>query len=335
MNRIPDLADHLTQQRLALFVGADLPAALTGVPGRAELARGLARRKGLAEGLSLAAVAQRTMSGGNRWEFTDYLGRQLETAGRQPQRFHQMLARLPARTIISTAYDNLLELAFQQAGESINRLVRDADVAFADPRRRTLIKLYGDVQQRDTLIITEDDHYGLWRSRDKEALLDEVRTILRRNAILFLGYDLADPDFNLLWREVLDRMGRFVMGAYAVWPGLPDDERRVWEGRQIELIDAEPLDFLERLVAAVAGEPEPASQPGSSPDRARLSAGEERESLLRERDQHKRNLYKLREKSAGYGSLETPVSLLNQIEDEERAIARIEVELQALGNSQE
>jgi SIR2-like domain/TIR domain len=261
-NPIPTLTSHLAAGRLALFLGADLPAALTGLPARADLARGLAERHGLDPALRLAAAAQRVMQGGNRFEFTDYLGRQLDSLGRQPGRFHQLLVHLPARAIVTTAYDSMLELAFQQAGEPLNILVRDSDVAFADPQRRTLVKLYGDVRQRDTLIVTEDDHNDLWRSRDKESLLNEVRSILSRHTLLFLGYDLADLDFNLLWRELLDRMGRFVMGAYAVWPGALADERRVWEGRQVQMIDEQPLEFLERLVAAASGGP--AGKPGAS-----------------------------------------------------------------------
>jgi len=277
------------------------------------------------------------MQGGNRFEFTDYLGRQLDTLGKQPQRFHRLVVQLPIQTIITTAYDSLLELAFQQAGEPINRQVRDSDIAFADPRRRTLIKLYGDAQQRDTLVVTEDDHYGLLRSREKEGLLDEVRAALRKNAVLFLGYDLADPDFNLLWREVLDRMGRFALGAFAVWPGAPKDQREIWEARQVRVIAAEPLELLEQLLAAITGAPasnQLSSEQVTPPSDITLSNQEERELLRRERDQHKRNLYKLREKKALYGNLEAPISVLNQIEDEEREITRIDTALAAMEASE-
>ena len=94
INPIATLAEHLANARLALFLGGDLPQALTGLPSRSDLARGLARRKGLDEALSLAAVAQRAMQGGSRFEFTDYLGRQLETVGSEPRRIHQLIARL-------------------------------------------------------------------------------------------------------------------------------------------------------------------------------------------------------------------------------------------------
>ena len=248
MNAIAAIKEHLANGRLILFLGADLPAALTGLPSRADLAAGLAQRHGLPAGLSLAAAAQRVMQGGNRFAFTDYLIRQLDTLGK-PLRLHQLIARLPIPIIITTAYDNLLEQAFAQAGEPINRVVRDSDLAFADPHRRMLIKLYGDIQQRDTLVVTEDDQLGLWRSREKEGLLDEVRRAMRGNAILFLGYNLADPDFQLLWRDVLDRMGRFALGAYAVSPGLTPDEQQVWLERQVRVIDMDPLALLEQLAA--------------------------------------------------------------------------------------
>jgi hypothetical protein len=58
------------------------------------------------------------------------------------------------------ATQQAIEWLDEQAGLPINRAVRGSDIAFADPRRPTLIKLYGDLQQRDSLVVTEDDHYG-------------------------------------------------------------------------------------------------------------------------------------------------------------------------------
>lgn len=242
-NRIAPL-ESLKRGDLALFIGADLPREVTGLPSRADLARELAQRKGIDDTLSLAQVAQRVARGGNRWEFTAFLRDQLDPTGTSPQPFHQRIVDLVQEhgieTLITTAYDNLLARAFQEAGVPINRVVRGSDVSFIAPDRPTLIKLYGDAQQPNTLVVTEDDHYRLGRDRDKEDLLHEVRTVLRRQTVLFLGYNLADPDFNLLWREVLDRAGRFARTAYAVWPGLPAGEVRMWRDRGIVILEEEP-----------------------------------------------------------------------------------------------
>lgn len=76
--------------------------------------------------------------------------------------------------------------------------------------------------------------------------------MLRRQTVLFLGYNLADPNFNLLWREVLDRAGRFARTAYAVWPGLPDGEVRMWRDRGVMILDEDPLGILGELEAPSA-----------------------------------------------------------------------------------
>ena len=325
---ISTLQNHLTTGRLALFLGADLPAALTGVPGRAELAQELAQRYGLPAGLSLAATAQRVMQGGNRFAFTDFLTRHLDTLGKAPQPLHHLLVRLPVPIIITTAYDTLLELAFHQANTPLNRVVRDSDLAFADPRRRTLIKLYGDLPQRDTLIVTEDDHYGLWRSREKEGLLDEVRRTLRGSAVLFLGYNLADPDFNLLWREVLERVGRFALGAYAVNPGLTPDAQRVWAERHVQLLELAPLALLEQLAAPHDQEVSP---PPTENEAITMPDNEEIAHQQRLLATHRRTLTILLEQQAVHTTAFTPPSVVHGITEARTQIQRIKAVLRGWG----
>jgi hypothetical protein len=268
----PQLAEALHGRTLALFIGADLPRQVTGLPSRADLARELAHRKGGAlarvdESLSLAEVAQRVSQAGKRWEFTAFIRDALDTAGRPPQPFHRRIVELAnahrIETIITTVYDNLLELAFQEAGVGINRVVRGSDVSFVNPDRPTLIKLYGDAQQPDTLVVTDRDHSDLLRDRDREPLLDEVRRALRLNSVLFLGYNLADPDFRFLFDQIAE--SRFARTAYAVWPGgstelaevLPEADVPMWRDRGIVILDTDPLGIL----GEIAAQPVPHSRP--------------------------------------------------------------------------
>ena len=257
----PELTEALQHRTLALFLGADLPRAVTGLLSRADLARELALRHGLDESLSLAEVAQRVGQAGNRWAFTDFIRTGLDTAGVSPQPFHRRIVELVKthgiETIITTAYDNLLELAFREAGVGLNRVVRGSDVNFINPDRPTLIKLYGDAQQPDTLVVTDRDHSDLLRDREREPLLDEVRRALRRNTVFFLGYNLADPDFRFLFDQVAE--SRFARTAYAVWPGLPEADVRMWRDRGIVILDTDPLGILLETVARPApdGLPEP------------------------------------------------------------------------------
>ncbi|MCG8353628.1 MAG: SIR2 family protein [Chloroflexales bacterium] len=183
----------------------DLPRAETGLPSRADLARSLALRHGLAANLSLAETAQRVAQARSRWSFTAFLRDSLDATALVPQPFQQWVVELVRQfqieTIITTACDNLLDRAFQQAGLGLNRLVRGSDVSFSVSERPTLIKLYGNLQQPDSLIVIEQDHSALLRDRTREPILDEVRRAMRRTTVLFLGYNLADPDFRFLFDQ--------------------------------------------------------------------------------------------------------------------------------------
>jgi NAD-dependent SIR2 family protein deacetylase len=251
-----ELNEALQRHTLALFIGADLPHEVTGLPSHTDLARELARRKGLDESFSLAEVAQRVSQAGNRWEFTNFIRNALDTTSKSPQPFHQQIVALVKEhrieAIITTAYDNLLELAFQQTGVGFNRVVRGSDVNFIEPDRPTLIKLYGDAQQPDTLVVTDQDHSNLLRDRDKEAVIDEVRRAFRGNTVLFLGYNLADPDFRFLFDQIAE--SRFARLAYAVWSGLPEADVRMWRDRGIVILDVDPLGILDAGMSTAPGD---------------------------------------------------------------------------------
>lgn len=181
-----------------------------------------------------------------------------------PQPFHRHLIGLAqqhgARTFVTTAYDSLLALAFEQAGVAREGILRNSDLRFADPDRPMLIWLYGKVEQVDSLVITEQEHWNLLRDRDREEVIDEVKRTLRQNTVLFLGYDLSDPDFGFLFNEVAG--SRFARLAYAVRPGFPEHRVGMWRERGIVIVDAEPL----AVVGSLLGTSMPPEQTPHAPE---------------------------------------------------------------------
>ena len=71
---------------------------------------------------------------------------------------------------------------------------------------------------------------------------------MRVNTLLFIGYDLSDVDFELLYTSVLTAAGPLARRAFAVQPGLDPDQRLTWQQRNVELIDADPLAVLSSLL---------------------------------------------------------------------------------------
>ncbi len=256
---VRDLAARLHEGRLLLFVGADLPEALAGLPDRQTLADRLAARQGLAAGQPLEAVAQQVMRGGNRFEFTTFLKRELEQAGAEPGPFYLALADLIVATlpdlIVTLAYHRLLDQALpESAVPEANRVAGDSALAFREPRAPLLLKLYGDTRQVDSLIVTQQDRDALLRGRapDKEAMLDELRIALRRSGVLFLGYDLRDPAALSLFNEVAG--GRFQQRSWAVWSGLSEAEVADFQSnRALQVLPLDPVTLLHALLDAVRG----------------------------------------------------------------------------------
>ncbi len=162
----------------------------------------------------------------------------------EPTALHRSLAMLPVRVMITTAYDDRLEVALNQQGRAVLPVVRDTDVPFDDPQRTQLIYLHGKLDQADSLVLTEDDAADLWTR------LPNVARILgghfASKTLLFMGYGLSDPNFLALYRQVTGSIQRTQRLAYAVqWPPDPLLVDR-WRGK-ITLLAAEPLAFIHRL----------------------------------------------------------------------------------------
>ena len=341
---IPDqLLSSIKQGDCVLFLGADLPHEVTGLPSRTDLARDMARRYRLDESLSLAEVAQRVSQAGNRFEFTDFIRMALDTTGKSPSAFHQsVVAQVREhgiQTIITTAYDNLLEVAFQQASVGINRVVRGSEVSFIRPDRPTLIKLYGDAQQPDTLVVTDRDHSQLLRDRDKEDVIAEVRQAFKRNTLLFYGYNLSDPDFRFLFDQIAE--SKFARLSYTMWPGLSAADVRMWRDRGIVILEEDPFNVLNmgKMAVSRSDRPPEVNVPNTSTSSGKVNAtsGEpyvnsdsERASLVRQQAELIENLRLIEERKAEYVlEVDVPLQLVKEERRLKTRLAAVERKLTA------
>ena len=251
----PELIEHINRGDCVLFVGdnldgrgaqsAHLASKMTDACGDwcefCQAERHCMRPQNCTR--SLGQAAQLFEKRKKRYELVEFVRKQIE-AGTLPTPLHQALADLPVRVIITTAYDDRLEVALRQQGRKYLSVVRDEDVPFDDPERVQLIRLHGTLSQTDSLVLTQDDADDLF------ARLPAVTKILQAHfaskTLLFIGYGLNDPHFRALYRQVTGPVARYQRPAFAVqWP---PDRRSVdlWSG-QVDLIEAEPLAFLSKL----------------------------------------------------------------------------------------
>jgi len=112
------------------------------------------------------------------------------------------------------------------------------------------------VRRLHTLVAAEDEYLDVLLDDNRRAILDRVGEGLHKT-VLLLGCDPArDGDFdNWLYFEVLRKLGAFGVPGYLVWPQPAAADVARWAGRNVTIIDAEPLEFLNALAQGLEGAP--------------------------------------------------------------------------------
>lgn len=213
-----------------------------------------------------------------------------------PTDLHRFFARLPGTlrakgyspsqwVIVTTNYDDMLELAFREAGEPYDVVTYIADgrdrgrfrheppgappVVIENPNTYTgllidpatgqprtlwtvILKIHGAVDRsdpkRDSYVITEDHYIDyLTQTSDVSGLLPvPLPARLRESHYLFLGYGLRD--WNL--RVILRRIWRDQSLSYASWAidvRRQLLEERFWQERGVEIINASLEEYIAEL----------------------------------------------------------------------------------------
>lgn len=169
-----------------------------------------------------------------------------EALGDEPQEIHHLIARLTqCKLLATTCLDRRLERAFEQAKRPLDIITGNEDVPFQDDLKANLYKLRGSLERVESLVLTEDDCENFFE--DQKSISRVVQGYLACKTILFVGYDLADPQFKRLYCKVTDPLDAYARRAYA-FGETPALRVACWCKRhRIEVVEAEPVAFLEAL----------------------------------------------------------------------------------------
>jgi hypothetical protein len=241
-DRYADLKDNLHKSNVVAFVGAGLSIG-AGLPGWYSLISELAQRIGYqlppaqwATGEALIDAAQAYINEQGLHSLVMFLKDQLDTIDKSPTAAHQALAHLPISLVLTANYDDLLERAYRNAGKRVHTVVRDSDIPFMrrEPDAVNIVKLYGDLDQPDTIVLARQQYEAFFLERPQMVKL--LETELGRSTVLYLGWSHSDPHFNLVFGELLNRFGHFMRAGYAVMFDLPEAQRKELERKHIRLV---------------------------------------------------------------------------------------------------
>jgi hypothetical protein len=171
----------------------------------------------------------------------------LETIWRQrletePHEPHRLLASLPFRLYITTNPEQLLVKALAESRTPHSEICRwnaeladlpsifDPPTASAtggsspiqepyklDAQRPLVYQLFGTLERPESLVLTEDDYFDflIGVTANKDLIPKPVRRALADSALLFLGFQLDDWDFRVLFRSIAGQEGARRRQSYA------------------------------------------------------------------------------------------------------------------------
>jgi predicted negative regulator of RcsB-dependent stress response len=196
-----ELIDAFAKGDGTVFVGAGLSMG-AGLPSWAGLMEPIrAQLPNLPPLASFPDIAQYFENKYGRRLLVETLSRELELPSIKPTPAHYALASLPVTRFFTTNLDRLLEAAFDAQGILYRISVMGHDIAYTSASRRQVVKIHGDLNQPDSIVITKGD-YNKYLTGDRAPLAELLKIELQTRTLLFLGYSFNDHDLNLLLSQI-------------------------------------------------------------------------------------------------------------------------------------
>jgi hypothetical protein len=143
---------------------------------------------------------------------------------------YRVLAELPLPVYITTNYNNLLANALEEAGkkpevvlcpwnedtEQVESVYDSEPGYFPSIDRPLVYHLFGRLSEPSSVVLTEDDYFDflIGVTRNQDLIPEAVRRALTDTALLFLGFQLDDWQFRVLFRSILAQQGGMRRARY-------------------------------------------------------------------------------------------------------------------------
>lgn len=163
---------------------------------------------------------------------------------------HRSLKNIPQiQTIITTNFDVLFELAY---GNEIEVIINDESIPAAflsvNSDKVKLFKIHSDFTNPNLMIITKSDYIKFF---DNDViyrpLWTEIKSIIAKKSILFIGYSLEDSNFQFIFDKIIDKLGEYSNECFLVSPQLPEHKQIYFSKKGISYIPMSAEEIIPKL----------------------------------------------------------------------------------------
>ncbi len=160
---------------------------------------------------------------------------------------HENLAIIPHfKTIITTNYDTLIEDALSQNGQVAYSAKQ---IPYLENGKTHIFKVHGDLKEPDSIIITDSDYQNFFKLDSENGVYwTVIKERLSTNCILFLGYNLDDPNISVIFDKITDELGANRKECFLVAPNLAKHKINNLSRKGIHYIDSTAEDLIKELI---------------------------------------------------------------------------------------
>ena len=158
--------------------------------------------------------------------------------------FHSEIARVPYfRIIVTTNWDPLCERALNV----LVPMVEDRDIPFWDEQKRQILKIHGCITRPQTIVATRRDYEACMTDKTRGAIFTKLRDLMATKTFIFVGYSITDPDFKLIYDEVIANLGEFRRRSYVIDPKPTKQAIQEWNKRGVKVVKMHGIAFARQL----------------------------------------------------------------------------------------
>lgn len=148
---------------------------------------------------------------------------------------HRSFCDLFFDTICTTNFDFLLEHTLQESHRPHSVIVSENNLSINTRDTTKIIKLHGDFNHPERMVITEGD-FDLFLENNK-ILATYVANIFITKTLLLVGYSFEDVDTRGIWKIIHERLGALARPAYIILIDATPVEIVRFERRNVKVIN--------------------------------------------------------------------------------------------------
>lgn len=242
-HHLKKIAEHIRNEDCVFFIGAGI-SSTSGLQSSKDIAQKIAEELSIEfNNASLPELAEFYESEFKRVALIDFLRKNFDESKitAEQKYLYQIITKIPIKIILTTNYDNLLK----SMSDDIIVINRNIDLWRIKENLKNIIKIHGDFDAPEELVITESDFIKYPDNHPN--MMSFIEYIFSSKVIVFLGFGLRDLNTTsiLFWLNKTLKETR--TSIYSIMKPVDQFYKKVLEKRGVTVLEENAKSFLEEL----------------------------------------------------------------------------------------